>query len=287
MANKASLTQAKIDLDNTQIRSPIDGFIINRTIEQGQTVAASLNTPELFTVAKDLALMEIEAHIDESDIGPVRKGQIVDFTVDAFPNKKFKGEVKQIRQAPQDNAGVISYQVIISANNPDALFLPGMTSNLEINIDAVRNAQRIDNSALRVAQKLVPSTEQKGMRQLQHLHLSEAQKTALKEKMPKREKNAENMSGMGAMGGRPQGANANKQKILSVLTEILTQEQLEKYHAILSGKIKFAELMVLNNKEPEAISIQYGITDNQYTEVISPDLSGMQIITQVKEVKQG
>ncbi len=286
-ADKASLAQAQIDLDYTEIRSPIDGFVINRTIEKGQTVASSLSTPELFTVAKDLSLMEIEAYIDESDIGPILTGQVVDFTVDAFPDKKFKGEVKQIRQAPQDNSGVISYQVIISANNPDNLFLPGMTSNLEINIDLVRDVQRIENSALRVAQKLSPTNQQNGIAQLESLNLTDEQKLALKEKMPRPDKSAQGMAGpgMGGMGERPSNADSQKQKMLAILSEILTEEQLTHYQAIVDGKIKVGQLMVLAKNNPETINIQYGINDTQYTQIMSPDITGMQIITQVKENK--
>ena len=183
-ANKASLKQSEIDLNHTQIISPIDGFIINRTIEPGQTVASSLNTPELFTVAKNLSEMEIEAYIDESDIGPVEEGQTVSFSVDAFPERKLRGRVKQIRQAPQTNSGVISYTVIIATHNPANMLLPGMTANLEINIDAVRDVQRIDNAALRVASKLSSSSSKESekpkrrgmMAQMEALNLTDEQK---------------------------------------------------------------------------------------------------------------
>lgn len=141
-ANIASLAQAKIQLERTDIRAPISGFVINRTIEAGQTVASSYNTPELFTIARDLSEMEIEAYIDESDIGLIKEGQQVSFGVDAFTDREFRGHVRQIRKAPQDNSGVVSYVVVIETPNPRGMLLPGMTANLEVSIENLRDVQR-------------------------------------------------------------------------------------------------------------------------------------------------
>jgi len=130
------------------IRAPIDGTVINRAIEPGQTVAASFSTPTLFTIAKDLSQMEIEANIDESDIGQVKVGLEAKFTVDAYPDKEFKGEIKQIRLQPQTISNVVNYTVIVDAPNPEKLLLPGMTATVDFIIDHKENVITVSNSAL-------------------------------------------------------------------------------------------------------------------------------------------
>ncbi|MFI3246396.1 MAG: efflux RND transporter periplasmic adaptor subunit, partial [Ferrimonas sp.] len=186
-SKEASVEQAQIQLDRTEIRSPITGFVIDRTIETGQTVASSYSTPELFTLARDLSQMQIEAYIDESDIGQIALDQNVDFTVDAFPEQRFRGKVIQIQRAPQSNSGVISYTVIISTDNPKTQLLPGMTANLEVEIDTLRNIQRVPNSALRIAERLASqqTTAQGPMAQLQQLGLTREQQEKLQAVMPK------------------------------------------------------------------------------------------------------
>jgi HlyD family secretion protein len=120
----------KINLGYASITSPIDGIILDRAVEEGQTVAASFNTPTLFTIVNDLTHMQVEANIDEADIGKVREGQRVEFTVDAFPDRTFGGTVTQIRLQPVETSNVITYTVIINAPNPDKQLMPGMTANV-------------------------------------------------------------------------------------------------------------------------------------------------------------
>jgi HlyD family secretion protein len=119
----------KINLAYARISSPIDGIILNRAVDEGQTVAASFNTPTLFTIANDLTQMRVEAKVDEADIGKIVNGQRVEFTVDAFPLKKFDGVVTEIRLQPVASANVITYTVVINAPNPDKILMPGMTAN--------------------------------------------------------------------------------------------------------------------------------------------------------------
>ena len=119
----------KINLSYARIYSPIDGIILSRAVDEGQTVAASFSTPTLFTIANDLTQMRVEAKVDEADIGKIVNGQRVEFTVDAFPLKKFSGEVTEIRLKPVTSANVVTYTVIISAPNPDKILMPGMTAN--------------------------------------------------------------------------------------------------------------------------------------------------------------
>jgi HlyD family secretion protein len=132
----ANSKQAQVNLSFADIYSPISGVILNRAVEQGQTVAAAFATPELFTIADDLTKMQIEAKVDEADIGRVRQGQSVTFSVDAYPEDIFSGTVEQIRLQPQITSNVVTYAVIISAPNPDEKLFPGMTANVSIVTDS-------------------------------------------------------------------------------------------------------------------------------------------------------
>jgi len=129
---RSNLEQAELDLANCTIRSPIDGIVLSRAVEAGQTVAASLSAPTLFTLARDLAQMEVKADVDEADIGQVKMGQRVEFSVDAFPGEKFSGDVQEVRLSPNIFSNVVTYTVIIKAENPGQKLLPGMTANCDI-----------------------------------------------------------------------------------------------------------------------------------------------------------
>lgn len=130
--SKADLQQALINLSYADIYSPISGRVLNRAVDEGQTVAASFNTPTLFTIANDLTKMQVEAKVDEADIGRIKIGQYADFTVDTYPGEKFGGTVSQIRLEPVVASNVVTYTVIISAPNPDEKLFPGMTANISI-----------------------------------------------------------------------------------------------------------------------------------------------------------
>src|SRR5438477_3424666 len=146
---EASLKKAKVDLERTTIYAPIDGVVISRVVDVGQTVAASLNAPTLFTIANDLRNMRIEAMVSEADVGGVQEGQQVSFTVDAFPGRKFNGDVTQVRYAPVTNQNVVNYTAIVEVNNADLKLRPGMTANASIIIAQRRNVLRLPNAALR------------------------------------------------------------------------------------------------------------------------------------------
>ncbi len=146
---RAALDYAKQNLSYTRILSPVDGVVISRAVDVGQTVAASFQTPTLFTIAQDLTKMQIDTNVAESDIGVVKLGQDVDFTVDAYPDTTFKGKVWQIRQAPITVQNVVTYDVVIQVNNRDLKLMPGMTANVSIIIQTKQNVLRITNAALR------------------------------------------------------------------------------------------------------------------------------------------
>ncbi|HUK82931.1 MAG TPA: efflux RND transporter periplasmic adaptor subunit [Verrucomicrobiae bacterium] len=150
LVNKqAALNRAQVDLNRCTIYSPVDGIVISRSVDVGQTVAASLNAPTLFTIANDLAKMQIDANVAEADVGGVEVGQNVDFTVDAFPNRTFHGEVVQVRNSPITVQNVVTYDTVIGVNNPDLKLKPGMTANVSIIIAERDDALKIPNAALR------------------------------------------------------------------------------------------------------------------------------------------
>ncbi|MBI3453880.1 MAG: efflux RND transporter periplasmic adaptor subunit [Rhodospirillales bacterium] len=146
---EAAVQQVQVDLDRSVIRSPIDGVVIQRNVDVGQTVAASLQAPTLFTIAQDLRRMEVWANVDEADIGRIAPDQPATFTVNSYPNENFRGTVTQIRLAPQTIQNVVTYIVIVSADNPDLKLLPGMTANLRIIHDQRDRALKVPNAALR------------------------------------------------------------------------------------------------------------------------------------------
>ncbi len=147
--NDGALKKAQVDLARCTIFSPIDGVVISRNVNVGQTVAASLSAPVLFVIANDLAKMQIEAQVAEADIGSVEVGQAVNFTVDAFSGETFTGKVVQIRSAPITDQNVVTYDTVIGVNNPNLKLKPGMTANVSIIVAQRENALRIPNAALR------------------------------------------------------------------------------------------------------------------------------------------
>lgn len=146
---RATLDRAQTNLDYATIVSPIDGVVISRNVDVGQTVAASLQAPTLFTIAKDLTQMQVSTSIDEADIGKITEEQEVLFTVDAYPDLTFKGNVNQIRLSPEIIQNVVTYQVIIAVSNPDLLLKPGMTANVTILVDHAENTLKVPSGALR------------------------------------------------------------------------------------------------------------------------------------------
>src|SRR5881397_3453319 len=146
---QGALDKAKADLDHCTITSPIDGVVISRSVDVGQTVAASLQAPVIFAIANDLTKMQIDANVAEADVGVVTIDQNVDFTVDAFPMQTFRGKVVQVRNAPITVQNVVTYDTVIGVSNPDLKLKPGMTANVSIVIAHKDDALQIKNAALR------------------------------------------------------------------------------------------------------------------------------------------
>ncbi|MEP7132918.1 MAG: efflux RND transporter periplasmic adaptor subunit, partial [Acidobacteriota bacterium] len=151
---QATLNQAETDLRNSKIKAPIDGVVVSRAYDVGQTVAASFSAPTLFTIAQDLTKMQVSADISESDIGQIKIGEPVRFNVDAYPDRQFLGKVAQVRLNATVNQNVVTYPVIVEVNNEDLLLKPTMTANVTIDVNSARNVLRVPNAALRFRPEL-------------------------------------------------------------------------------------------------------------------------------------
>ncbi|HEY0720653.1 MAG TPA: efflux RND transporter periplasmic adaptor subunit [Gammaproteobacteria bacterium] len=156
---QAALTLEQTNLRKAVIRSPISGVVLDRKVEPGQTVAASFQTPVLFTIAEDLKRMELSVAVDEADVGQVRTGQSASFTVDAFPRRTFSAKVVQIRQAPKTVEGVVTYETVLEVDNSELLLMPGMTATAQIIVNQIDNALLVPNAALRFTPPETPSSK--------------------------------------------------------------------------------------------------------------------------------
>ncbi|WP_420476044.1 efflux RND transporter periplasmic adaptor subunit [Noviherbaspirillum sp. ST9] len=310
---EAALAQAKIDLGRTEIRAPVNGVVIKRSVERGQTVAASLQAPELFVIAENLTDMQVDASIDESEIGRIRIGQKSTFTVDAFPGRSYEGTVKQIRKAAQNVSNVVTYTVVISAANPSRELLPGMTANVRIVTDTRSDVLKVVNAALRfrpagasndrpaAAQPEAPSNGQAGgqmkaMRERleKELQLDDSQKAKLdtifagmREKFMSLRDAPE--------GDRQKTAERNRSDMRAQIMEMLNPEQKKKYEQIIAegadrrgGSGARGRIYVLDEKkQPKPIEVRLGLSDGTTTEVISQDVKeGMDVITGTVQAQQ-
>ena len=161
---QATMKQAQTNLNYTKIFSPIDGQVVARQYDVGQTVAASFSAPTLFTIAKDLTKMQVQADVDQSDIGQIKPGEPVQFTVDAYPEEQFRGQISQVRLNATVTQNVITYPVIVEVPNPEGKLRPSMTANVTIQVDTVRDVLRVPNSALRFRPETVAGQQAGGGR---------------------------------------------------------------------------------------------------------------------------
>lgn len=157
---KAALTVAQTNLDHTTIRSPIDGTVVARSVDVGQTVAASLQAPTLFTIAQDLTRMQVDVSTDESDVGSIKVGQPVSFQVDAFPKQTFQGTVTQVRMNPTLVQNVVTYDTVVAFDNPEMKLFPGMTAYVTVPVADAANVIKVANAALRFKPDMTPSALQ-------------------------------------------------------------------------------------------------------------------------------
>ena len=296
------LKQAQVDLERTIIRAPVDGTVILRNVDAGQTVAASLQAPVLFTIAQDLRDMQVEAAIDEADVGRLRVGMPATFGVDAFPRRNFSGEIKQIRKSPQNVQNVVSYTVVISAANPDLALLPGMTANVRIAVENRTDALKVPNAALRFrpagasvevrAPNDAPPAQQQGgpavqefrNRIQQELKPSETQRAQLDEIFSESRQKFARVRDMKGDGNRRKEAERIRSETNARIAEILTPEQRPAWERLLAeagsrGQATSGRVYVLENGQLKPVDVRLGLSDGMSTEVLSGLKEGMEVVT--------
>ncbi len=238
---KSAYEKNKIKLSYARIYSPIDGIILERAVDEGQTVAASFSTPTLFTIANDLTQMRVEANIDEADIGQVRLNQRVEFTVDAFPLKKFTGKVTEVRLQPVESANVITYTVIISAPNPEKILMPGMTANATFFVTEAENILLVPAKAIRF-------TPEPGVMAQYNASLQGEEEMAERPQRPPMEKRAgegQKPEEEGFMVWVKQGNQFHPQQVTLGVTD-------EIHYEVLSGLTEGQEVIVSMNASSKA-----------------------------------
>jgi HlyD family secretion protein len=253
---KSQLDSSKVDLSYTVIKSPIDGVVINRAVNIGQTVAASLQAPVLFQIANNLSKMQVECSVDEADIGKVKEGQDVTFTVDAFPNDNFRGKVAQVRYSPQVVQNVVTYTTIVDLDNPDLKLRPGMTATVSIVVGEAKDKILVPNSALR----FTPDLSQEEMREL--FQAMRAQRGG----QPRQSDGQRERSGGDKPSGQPSGFQGQARM---------------RGDSGRQGNRQVSRVWIQDEEgNLQVVMIRAGVTDNNYTEVISGDLKeGQEVIT--------
>jgi HlyD family secretion protein len=282
----AQAAQVQVDLDRATIRAPIDGVIVSRNVNLGQTVAASLQSPTLFTIADDLARMELWATVDEADIGRIVPRQAVSFTVAAWPGETFRGAVKDIRLAAQTVQNVVTYTVVIEAANERGRLLPGMTASLRIVTAERQDALRVPNAALRwrpagVAAAEPPSPFAAALAGLPDaLGLDPAQRATFDTLMAEATRSLANAPADPEE--RRRAAMAARQRLMRELTAVLTPEQRARAEALRNarGRTQQADggqpgqVHVLDEAgTPRAVPVRIGIGDGSVTEVLAGALN--------------
>ena len=303
--NQALLAQRRIDLERTFIRSPVDGVVINRNVDVGQTVAASLQAPVLFTIAKDLRQMQVEVSVDEADIGRIAVGQQANFTVDSFQGRTFRGRVQQVRKASKEESNVITYTVIVATRNGDLKLLPGMTANVTFVISRRDNIVRVPNRALRFRPPGVAAEAKSGgnsraarMRArldklAKDLKLTADQKRQVAIAYREMFQKIRALRGGGGGGDIRAQFRSLRQKLRSRLRSILTPEQFKQMAGMRRGRGagrrggrrrqargRPGRIWVAGvDGKPRAVRVTVGITDGQHTELRRGDLKpGDQVI---------
>lgn len=285
----AQLQQVEVDLTNATIRAPIDGIVVSRNVDIGQTVAVSLQSPILFQIAANLDEMEVWATVDESDIGRIRPGQEVQFTVAAHPGLNLRGTVKAIRLAPNTVQNVVTYTVVVSAPNQGGRMLPGMTATLRIVTDQRAEAIRVPNAALRwrpagsaaEGAAAAPSSGpiEQALRELDDLTATQraeilAAQTELRERLAALPQDAE---------ARRQQAQAARQRLTARFNAVLTPEQRARLAALRSGGRGVGApgtvwAVEAEGAAPRAVPVRTGLTDGSVTEILSGIEEGMRLV---------
>jgi len=290
LQRNAQLEQAQLDLDRTTIRSPVNGTVIDRQVDTGQTVAASLSAPTLFTIAQDLSRMQIEADVDEADIGKVQHGQLVRFQVDAYPDRRFSGEVAQVRKAATNTNNVVTYKVIINAPNQQQLLLPGMTANMNIVRGSKQDVLRVPNAALRFKPVGITAETQTqpdmAANLIKQLNLNADTATKVKQlyaEFGKAMQQSRSQNANNPMADARQLMTQQRQKLQNALQLVLTEQQYQQYLQLNEQRRNRApeaeagtraQVWRLNAAgQPEAVNIRIGLANDEYSELLGGDIS--------------
>lgn len=297
---ESQLAQAKVDLDRTIIRAPVDGVVIKRSVDAGQTVAASLQAPELFQIAQNLREMQVEASIDEADVGRVKVEQNATFTVDSFPGRTFSGRIMQVRKAALVVQNVVTYIVVISAANPELQLLPGMTANVRITTDQRDSVLKLPNAALRfrpagfsetpagaapAAAAAAPAAggnagQQLRQRLVSALNLDAEQQAKLEPIF------ADLRQKLGGARELPEAERAKageraRTEMRARITEMLKPEQKQKYEEIIAESASRASsassgrgrvFVPDRSGPPKMVSVRTGLSDGSMTELLGGEL---------------
>jgi HlyD family secretion protein len=305
----SQLSQARVDLDRTEIRAPVDGTVIKKSVEPGQTVASSLQAPELFVIAQDLREMQVDTSIDESEVGRIGVGQEATFTVDSYPGRTFRGNVAQVRKAAQVVQNVVTYIAVIRTSNPDLNLFPGMTANVRIVIATRENVLKVPNAALRFrpvgagdapnagaaesAAAADGAEKQKGKgkgqgfieRLQKELALDAAQRSKIEAIM------TDTRAKMGEISAEDQAERRRQMERMRAesrtrIAEVLTAEQRVKYESMAGGgrsrggaATSGRVWMPAEDGKPKAVPVRLGLTDGTSTELVSGDVQeGSEVI---------
>jgi HlyD family secretion protein len=306
----AGLKQAQVDLDHTTILAPVDGVVVSRQVDVGQTVAASLQAPILFTIAQDLTKMQVETSVDEADIGRLKLDDRASFTVDAFPGETFTGTVTQIRKAPQVVQNVVTYTVIVGVENPSGKLMPGMTANVKLVVAQKANALKIPNAALRfrpagvdaptpagpvaggapgaggggAAGGAPPSVEQIRERLVKGLGLTEDQQKKLEPILLEGREQLRSLQGLPDAERRPK-AQKIREAQRARIREFLTDDQKARYDEMTAtaGEVRSGTAgrvwVIAPDGKPAPIILTLGLSDGASTEVLRGDVQeGQEVI---------
>lgn len=280
-SSRAQVDRARINLRYATIIAPIDGIVLSRAVDVGQTVAASFNTPTLFTLAGDLREMQVQASVDEADIGKVSAGQSASFTVDAYPEMAFTGSVKQIRLQPVTVQNVVSYDVVISVPNPDLKLMPGMTANLTIAVARVEDALTVPAAALRFNPPDRGKGAGKGKRKGEWTRRSGSDSDKDSAGGPgTRNASARGEgagSGVDGDGGRPPGGPGGDTTEGPQRHRRSGGGDGDRDRSRASGRV-----WVLENGKPRPIHVRTGLTDGARTEITGQIEPGTEVITGVE-----
>lgn len=299
---EAALKSAEVDLERAKIIAPVDGTVISRTVDVGQTVAASLQAPELFKIAQDIRRIRIEAQVNEADVGAVAEGNPCTFSVDAYPDRTFEGKVTQVRLAATELNNVVTYTVIIEASNDDRRLFPGMTANVQIEAAKKEDALRVPNDALRFKPRGQTSqsgsggsdrTERLLGRLKNELQLTRAQEEAVRGQIGK---------SMAAVRNGSQGTNqaemadpaGMRQRMMvaveQTLRPLMSQDQIVLLEKWKKGRetTRGANVYVIDaNGETDRRFVRLGISDDQYTEILGGQLAeGERVVLRARETEQ-